>query len=269
MTQGLGSGVPEREAVQGPTGRSWTRPPAAQNQQILEQNPEKKNWTKALQALLSWGICGVCRRRRYRCGGWNPPFLRVLRLRGQSPASSPYRAPEFGQRQGLLEQRNAWVRKTPTVRIRGDNQCRQVGREPITKNGLRLASRNRIRSGSENWQLVISIQAESPDSLRGEKVKLQRGGEPLPPLDTYLPAPQTSASGLRSPSPCSGTWDFALTLLRLPGGPCYSLPEPWPRGWVSQQFPKFLVSESVYGLRTGDLKDNTLYVGYICEHLPY
>ena len=234
------------------------------------QNQKTKKRTKALQVLFSRGMCGVCQGERVRwgksafLGGPAPPGAVLC-----SSALQSIPPPDFGQRQGLWEQRNPWFPKASTILIRGENQRRQIGRDPKTKEGLWLASRNRIRNGSENWDSSWVSRQKGPTQFeRRESETPERWGTPPPtwhlpphpPDITFWPKIPIALLGDLGlcPDPATPAW---RTLL-------HCLPESWPRGWVSQQLTKLAVSESVYGCRTWDLKDNTIYVGYICEHLP-
>lgn len=235
MTQGLESGVPEREAAQGPTGRSWARLSSCAESADSGTKPEKKQKQKQTQneqkhcRLFLAGVCvGSVAGESVRWG--KSAFLGGPAPPGAVLCSSPLQStppPDFGQRQGLWEQRNPWFPKASIIQIRGENQRRQIGRDPKTKEGLWLASRNRIGNGSENWELVMSIQAERPDTVwEKRKWNSREMGNPSPYSTLTFPCPRhhlRPEGGLRSRSPCSVTWDFALTLLLLPGGPCYTV----------------------------------------------
>ena len=156
----------------------------------------------------------------------------VLRLRGQSSAPPPCRAslPQIlvrgrdSESNGILD----FLKPLPSEseeKISADRSVETLkprkGSDWLLETGYAMG----VRTGTRHEY----PGRKARHSLRDEKVKLQRDGEPLPLLDTCLPIPQTSPSGLRSQSPCLGTWDFALTLLLLPGGPCYTVsPSPGP-----------------------------------------
>lgn len=231
MTQGLGSGVPEREASQGPKGRSWARLLAAQNQPILEQNPKKNKKTKKQTheqkhcRLLLAEVC-VGSVGGWGWGGGNPPFLGVLRLGGQSSAPPPCRAPlpqilvrgRHSESSGILE----FLKPPPSESDENISAGRSV--ETLKpRNGsdwlLETGDAMGVRTGNSSW---VSRQKGPTQFERRESETPERCGTPAP--TRHLPPyPPDITFWPKIRSPCSGTWDFALTLLLLPGGPCYTV----------------------------------------------
>ena len=77
---------PRGEASQGPTGYTWARPPAAQIQLVLVQNPKKKRTNRCRLFLAQISVeSGPCEA--------NLPCLEVLRCSKQPPAPPPAESP--------------------------------------------------------------------------------------------------------------------------------------------------------------------------------
>ena len=174
----IGVTGPRGEASQGPTGYSWARPPAAQIQLVLDQNLKKiyrTNCSRLFLAQISvesgpheanlpcWRSCATA----------SSPLLLPLQ-------NSPL--PDLGKTLGPWQQQSAWVPKAPTIQA-WENQSRLVGRDSEARNGHWLTSRNGIRNGTKKWDLIMSIQAEKPNTVwEGRSVQFSSVAQSCPTL---------------------------------------------------------------------------------------